>query len=115
MWHLYSKVAAREIKQFNPDARIIIMLRNPADKIHSSHSYALYSGVETIPDLETALEAEEYRRNDPETPIGVLYKEAMNYTEQVQRYAGRVWMGESTRNYLRRPQKRSLRDLPEGT
>ena len=86
VWHLYSKVAAREIKQFNPDARIIIMLRNPVEKIHSSHSYALYSGVETIPDLETALEAEEYRRNDPETPIGALYKKAMNYTEQVQRY-----------------------------
>ncbi|NLF38083.1 sulfotransferase, partial [bacterium] len=31
IWYLYSKRAAREIKEFNPDARIIIMLRNPVD------------------------------------------------------------------------------------
>ena len=86
VWHLYSKVAAREIKEFEPEARIIIMLRNPVDKIHSSHSYALYHGSETIPDFRAALEAEKYRREDPATPIGVLYKEAMDYTEQVQRY-----------------------------
>ena len=86
VWYLYSKLAAREIKKFESEARIIIMLRNPVDKIHSSHSYALYSGRETIPDLGAALEAEKYRREDPNAPIGVLYREAMNYTEQVQRY-----------------------------
>src|SRR5262252_9724271 len=29
VWYLFSKTAASELKQFNPDSRIIIMLREP--------------------------------------------------------------------------------------
>src|SRR5665648_698992 len=33
--YLYSKTAAKEIKKYNPKAKIIIMLRNPMDMVYS--------------------------------------------------------------------------------
>jgi len=38
VWYLSSKKAALAIKEYNPQARIIIMLRNPVDMIYSLHS-----------------------------------------------------------------------------
>ena len=56
--YLYSEKAAEEIKAFSPEAKIIIMLRNPVDVLYSYHSQQLYSGNEDIPDFEEALRAE---------------------------------------------------------
>lgn len=91
-WNLYSKKAANEIYQYDPEAKIIMMLRNPVDMIHSLHRHFLYGGNESIEDFEEALEAEKGRkqgRNLPETvrfPEGLYYREVANYSEQVQRY-----------------------------
>ncbi|SCW72526.1 Sulfotransferase domain-containing protein [Sphingobium faniae] len=52
--YLYSKVAAREIHQFNPDARILIFLRDQADFLPSLHHQQLYNGDENIEDFERA-------------------------------------------------------------
>ncbi len=38
VFYLYSETAAREIYRFNPQARIIIMLRKPAELMYSMHS-----------------------------------------------------------------------------
>ena len=38
-FYLYSKSAPREIKEYNPGAKIIIMLRNPIDFLYSLHSH----------------------------------------------------------------------------
>src|SRR5215475_4862738 len=35
VWYLFSKTAAKEIHQFNPAARILIMLREPVEMISS--------------------------------------------------------------------------------
>lgn len=86
VWYLYSKLAAQEIKRFNPQAQIIVMLRDPVDKIHSNHSYALYRGNEKIADLGAALDDEEDRRNNPHLSRGPLYRDSLGYTEQVKRY-----------------------------
>lgn len=39
VWYLYSKQAAKEIKELNPLSIIIIMLRNPVDMLYSLHSH----------------------------------------------------------------------------
>src|ERR1043166_4244119 len=62
VWYLYSRDAAKEIKQFSAASRIIIQLRNPVDMIYSLHSQLLYSGAEDIADFESALRAEERGR-----------------------------------------------------
>lgn len=92
VWYLYSRRAAAEIQAFDPDARIIIMVRNPVDKMYSHHSQLVYSGNEDIEDFEAALEAEPYRLKGlriPPTnhrPEGLLYREAARFAGQVERY-----------------------------
>lgn len=91
-WYLCSKVAAAEIKQFNPDARIIVMLRNPVEILYSLHSQLLYAGHETINDFSEALSAEPERRAGKRVnphipwPSLVYYSEVTKMVEQIDRY-----------------------------
>lgn len=90
--YLFSKCAAKEIKAFNPAARIIIMLRNPVDMMYSLHSEMLYWLNEDIEDFEAALVAEEKRKQGLLWPERVhiidylYYRNAVSFTEQVRRY-----------------------------
>lgn len=92
VWYLYSKNAAEEIKEFNPRASIIIMLRNPIDMLYSLHSRNLYTGDEQIECFRAALAAEEERKRGrrlPETTrnlSALRYREVAKFTEQVSRY-----------------------------
>ena len=98
VWYLYSQRAAEEIKQFAPDASIIIMLRNPVDMLHSIHSQMLFTGHEDIPDFLDALNAEDDRkagrripsttrwRNVPFCNEYLYYREIAKYEQQVKRY-----------------------------
>lgn len=93
VWYLYSQTAAQEIKEFNEKAKIIIMLRRPADMLYSLHSQQLYAGNENIASFEQALLAEKERRKGQRLPpyIGcpyqaLYYSEVARYSRQVQRY-----------------------------
>jgi len=92
VWYLYSSTAAREIRAFNSDAKIIAMLRNPADMLYSQHSQFLYNGNEDIPDFREALAAEGERRAGRRIPKsahlvqGLFYSETVRYAEQLERY-----------------------------
>ena len=92
VWYLYSKKAAREIREFCPSASIIIMLRNPADMLYSLHSQLLYNGDEDIENFEAALNAESDRKRGLRIPRCIIpvsalfYRDVVKYTEQVQRY-----------------------------
>ena len=93
VWYLFSKSAAQEIRDFNPHAKIIVMLRNPVDVVYSLHSQLVYDGDnEDIEDFQLAIEAESDRRKGlriPKTcnrPESLLYTDVIQYTEQLQRY-----------------------------
>jgi hypothetical protein len=92
VWYLYSQRAAAEIKEFCPSARIIIMLRNPVDMMHSLHSQRLFNDNEDIADFAEALAAEEERKRGLRlyktalNTMGFFYRAAARYTQQVQRY-----------------------------
>src|SRR6266511_5324655 len=75
VWYLSSKTAAEEIKKFAGDAKILIMLRNPVDVIHSMHSQHLYDGNEDILDFEAALSLDEKRKSGDNLPDSVDYFE----------------------------------------
>lgn len=89
VWYLYSTRAAMEIKEFNRDARIIIMLRNPTEMIYSLHSQRLFTGNEDIEDFEAALDAEEDRNRGARLPKHSYPVEALYY-RQVGRYNAQV-------------------------
>ena len=90
--YLYSRQAAREIKEFNPHADIIIMLRNPVDMIRSLHNHCVFTLNEDLEDLKEALDAEEDRKKGsriPETAYlidALFYCDVARYYEQVLRY-----------------------------
>lgn len=93
VWYLYSQRAATEIKAFNPNAKIIAMLRNPTDMIYSLHSQQLYAGNEDIANFEQALAAESDRQTGRRLPPhigcpyqGLYYSQVPRYTEQLKRY-----------------------------
>ncbi len=92
VFYLYSEQAAEEIRAFAPDARIVVMLRNPVDQMHSQHSEMLYQGDEDIRDFGQALAAEEDRalgRRIPpgcRKPFALQYRAVARYHDQVERY-----------------------------
>jgi hypothetical protein len=90
--YLHSTNAAREIAEFNADARAIIMLRYPPDMMYAMHSELLFLGAEDIDDFGEALEAEHDRLQGRRIPAGankpaaLLYRASARYSEQVERY-----------------------------
>ena len=87
--YLYSKSAAREIAKFNPDAKILMVLREPVDFMHSFHSQLLRSANENEPDFRTALKLEESRKKGKNIPYTATYPENLLYIDQVH-YANQV-------------------------
>ncbi len=92
VWYLYSHTAAEEIRRAAPDAKIVIMLRNPVDMLHAQHSQFLYNGNEDIADFGQALAAEPDRRAGRRVPRrahfpqGLWYLDTARFGEQVERY-----------------------------
>ena len=92
VWYLFSEKAANEIKSFCPQARIIIMLRDPVEVLHSLHSQHLIDGNEDEADFKTALQLDEQRKLGLSRPNSLefyelpSYKETVSYAVQVERY-----------------------------
>jgi hypothetical protein len=92
VWYLLSTQAAAEIKAFNPDARIVIMLREPVEVLYSLYYQFLCDGNEHLPSFEEALAAEGDRqagRRIARTTYfaqGLAYRKIVGFTEQIQRY-----------------------------
>ena len=91
-WYLYSTEASRRIKAFAPDAKILVMLRNPVEMCHSRHWHNVRNAEEDLLDFCEALEAEEDRLQgrriprDISMPDSLYYRSVPRYTEQLQRY-----------------------------
>lgn len=82
--YLYSQEAARNIFTRFPDAKVIMMLRNPIDRAFSHYLMDLRIGYETN-DFMTALKKDMAR--DPKGwGISNLYVEIGMYAEQVKRF-----------------------------
>lgn len=110
--YLYSEVAAAEIKKFNPAAKIIILLREPAGRAYSHYLMDLKLGF-TEGDFANALAIDAAAR-----PKGwgasSLYKELGMYSTQVERYL-RIFPRERVmillHDDLRKNEKETLRSI----
>ncbi len=81
VWYLLSKTAAADIKEVCPDARILMMLRNPVDMVNSLHSLYLRTGNEELGDVEEAVAAAPDRRQGLRIPAEAYFPEGLVYTE----------------------------------
>jgi hypothetical protein len=92
VWYLFSREAAAEIKAYSPDARIIILLREPVSMLYSLYHSYLYDGNEHLPSFKEALAAENDRsmgrRITRQTYFaqGLAYRSVVSFSEQVRRY-----------------------------
>src|ERR1019366_238773 len=70
VFYLYSSRAAAEIHSYDPAGRVIGLLRNPVDQMHSQHSEMLFQGDEDIASFPEAIAAEDDRRRGVRVPPG---------------------------------------------
>ena len=93
--YLYSKRAAEEIAAYCPNARILVMLRNPIDAMYAWHGQMVYTGNEPLTRFEDALEAEADRKQGRRVPRHgaasrcpelLFYREVMRYADQLERF-----------------------------
>jgi hypothetical protein len=91
VYYLRSSAAIPGIREFNPDARIIAMFRNPVDMVYSLHSQLLYVSEENISDFEAAWRLQERRSRGfdlPPTirsPLLVQYAQVGQFGTQTRR------------------------------
>lgn len=95
-WYLYSERAAEEIEHACPDARIIAMVRDPAEMIHSLHAHHVQrGGRDDRAELAEALAMEPQRRRGLGIPAAARFAESLLYTsipcyaEQLTRFIDR--------------------------
>lgn len=92
VFYLYSSRAAEEIHTYDPRARIIALLRNPVDQMHSQHSEMLFQGEEVVASFGEAIALEEQRKRGDQVPpgcqkvFGLFYRDIARYAGQVERY-----------------------------
>lgn len=93
--YLYSQVAAEKIYNFNPDSKIIIVLREPAQFLYSLHSHYVKFTEENEPDFLTALALETKRQQEEalsprvSSPSYLYYSQRVQYYQQLKRYRDR--------------------------
>lgn len=84
VFYLYYPGTAERIREEIPDAKILIILRNPVDRAFSAYMHLIRDEREHLP-LDQALAAEASRKEMDYEPMW-LYQELGFYSEQVQRY-----------------------------
>jgi Sulfotransferase family len=90
--YLMSRTAASDIADVQPSARIIAILREPANYLRSFHLQSVRNHAETETNFRRALALEDSRRrgqNIPREairPQELLYSEHVRYVEQLRRY-----------------------------
>ncbi len=91
--YLSSRVAAGEIAELAPQARVIAILREPASFLRSLYMQFVQSHIETARDLRTAIALEDARRRGEQIPGSsqfrphvLFYSDHVRYVEQLERY-----------------------------
>lgn len=69
VWYLSSEVAVANILAYQPQARFIVMLRNPIEMAPALHSEMLLSGHENVRDFYEAWLLQEQRRKGQKRPV----------------------------------------------
>lgn len=87
--YLFSQVAIARIRAFNPDARLIVMLRNPVDMVHALHGEYLHGLNENEPDFERAWRLQKSRAQGKSLPPYGKDPILLQY-QRVASYAGHV-------------------------
>lgn len=79
--YMFSKVAVSNILKFQPEAKFIVMVRNPVDLVVSFHSQLLRTGNEKIASFLDAWDAEDKRKAGKNIPFSCMNSQYLHYSE----------------------------------
>jgi hypothetical protein len=82
-FYLYSNNAISNIKEYNSNAKIIVMLRNPVDLIHSLFEFRKYGASEVNADLATVWSLNEIRKRGAMLPQNWHYDVELLYYDEI--------------------------------
>ncbi len=91
VWYLYSEVAIKSLHEFNPDAKLIVMLRNPVEQVYSMHMQCYIEEYDNETDFIKAWRLQESRKNGENLPSRckveqfLQYKAVASYGFQIER------------------------------
>lgn len=77
--YLYSRCAVPNILQYNPDAKFIVLIRDPVEMAYSLHAQSLYNGSENVLDFERAWEIQAVRMYGKFIPRGCPDPQLLQY------------------------------------
>jgi len=83
--YLYSNVAAKEIYSYNPEAKILIILRDPLERVISHYQMDIVSGRQNEKNILKGV-LHDYQTKNKGWGITNLYIELSQYKKQVNRY-----------------------------
>lgn len=102
--YIYIPYAAERIKYHIPNARMIILLRNPVDRAYSAYMHLVRDGRESISNFAEALEQESYRIANNWGPIwhykagGLYYKQVRYYFDMFDLSQFKIYLHEDLNN-----------------
>jgi len=91
VWYLSSSAAVGNILRYQPDARFIVLLRNPVEMVPALHAEMVLSGHENVRDFRAAWDLQDARRQGRHLPLftwarrRLLYGEACALGAQMER------------------------------
>lgn len=88
VFYLYSEEAPRAIHKFDPQAKIVCMVRDPVALMHSVHAQLLLMGDEDCPSFSRALELEDLRREGRVLPSNVRAPYVLCYSNYAEMASG---------------------------
>lgn len=77
--YMYSQFALEKIRQFNPDAKLLVMLRRPSDLVYAVHGQCVLASLETETDFETAWALQTTRAEGKNLPPGCPSYKVLQY------------------------------------
>ena len=95
VWYLHSQVAAERVAEFDPNARIIAMVRNPIALASALHRQLLYVMDEEVEDFERAWNLQAERREGRSVPTRcrqpafLQYQAVASVSSQIERFKSR--------------------------
>lgn len=84
-WYLYIPKASERIKHYIPDAKLIVILRDPVERAYSNFLNSVRENLEPIADFPQAMQAESERMELNWSPRW-FYKQRGFYYPQLKRY-----------------------------
>jgi hypothetical protein len=89
--YLFSRSAPKLVHEFQPEAWIVAVLRNPPDMAHAMHGQRVTNGTEPVLDFEQALAADESSDGGGPDRLRMIqssgtYRERARYAEQLERW-----------------------------